>query len=195
MDYSKYILPINGALEGTGVLVGNMLITAGHVVKGYATPNVMYLGTPYNLTSENKIFIDDNDSKSWNGFDLALYRIDGVESPLVLAPDFPDSNTELTSMSYQTVVSRTSEGIFGIHEERILENLTGKIIGHYGNYFECLIDGELCKGRSGSPLLDGKNVMGVLYGDKDGKDSSDKVLFLSSKAILSLIDKVKNNNL
>lgn len=192
MDYSDFILPINGALEGTGVLVGNIFITAGHVVTGYETPFVIFSGNTYNLTSENKIYIDDNTSKSWEGFDLAMYRMDGIESPLVLAQDLPDNNTELISMSRHTVVNRTSEGIFGIHEDRILENIPGKIICHYGNYFECLIDGELCKGRSGSPLLDGNNVIGILYGDKDGKNSSDKVLFLSSKAILSLIDKDNN---
>jgi hypothetical protein len=48
-------------------------------------------------------------------------------------------------------------------------------------------------GRSGSPLLYGKKVVGILYGDKDGKNSSDKVLFLSSNAIISLIEKVSNN--
>lgn len=193
MDYSKYILPINGALEGTGVLVGNMFITAGHVVADYAKPFVVFSGTTYNLTSDNKIFVDDNASKSWEGFDLALFRIEGIESPLELASFIPINNSELTSMSYHTVISRTSEGIFGAQENRILENLKGKIVGHYGNYFECLIDGELSMGRSGSPLLDGKKVVGILYGDKDGKKSSDKVLFLSSNAIISLIEKVSNN--
>ena len=49
------------------------------------------------------------------------------------------------------------------------------------------MDEDLCRGRSGSPLLDGNKVVGILYGDKDSKDSSKTVLFLSSKAILEIL--------
>ena len=187
VDYDKFILPLNGSLEGTGVLVGNLFITAGHVVVGSAEPFIVISGVSYYLTANNRIFIDDNPSKSCEGFDLAIYRLDCTESPLVLANDVPKKATNLVSLSRHIVVTRTSSGIFGLHQDRVLERINGKVTGYFENYFECKMEGELCKGRSGSPLLIGNKVVGILYGDKAGKDSSNTVLYLSSKAIVELL--------
>ena len=93
MNYDSYILPINGVLEGTGVLVGDLLITAGHVVVGGANPFVVISGESYHLTSDNTIYVDDNPSKSSDGYDLAVYRLKGVESPLILDENMPNKNT------------------------------------------------------------------------------------------------------
>ena len=58
MEYSKYIFPIKGALDGTGTLVGNLFITAGHVVVGSKSPSVNIGDDSYNLTAENKIYLN-----------------------------------------------------------------------------------------------------------------------------------------
>ena len=187
VDYDKYILPLNGSLEGTGVLVGDLFITAGHVVVGSAKPFIVISGVCYYLTANNRIFIDDNPSKSSEGFDLAIYRLDCIGSPLVLADDIPNKTTNLVSLSRHLVITRTSPGIFGQHQDIVLERINGKVIGYFENYFECKMEGELCRGRSGSPLLVGNMVVGILYGDKAGKDSSNTVLYLSSKAIGDLL--------
>ena len=186
-DFEQYIIPINGAREGTGVLVGNLFIIAGHVVAGFSNPSVFIFNNTYSLTSENRIFASDNPTNSTTGFDLALYRLEGVNSPLELAADLPEKDTELISLSRHTIITRTSESIFGIQEDRIIECLTGKVIEYYGNYFECHMDSELSVGRSGSPLLEDNKVVGILCGDKDNKARSNTVLFLSSKAIVGLL--------
>ena len=189
MDYDKYILPLNGSLEGTGVLVGNLFITAGHVVVGCAGPFIVISGVSYYLSANKRIFIDDNPSKSSEGFDLAIYRLDCIGSPLVLADDVPNKIINLVSLSSHTVVTRTSPGIFGLHQNRVLERINGKVTDYFDNYFECKMESELCTGRSGSPLLSGNEVVGILYGDKNGKDRSNTVLYLSSKAIVELLTK------
>lgn len=189
VDYDKYILPLNGSLEGTGVVVGNLFITAGHVVVGSAAPFIVISGASYNLTANNRLFIDDNPSNSSEEFDLAIYRLNGIESPLALSDMKPNKDAELVSFSRRTIVTRTSEGIFGVTEDRILDRIVGHIIDYYDNYFECRMDGKLCKGRSGSPLLERNKVVGILYGNKEGYESSDTVLYLSSKAIVELLNR------
>ena len=84
MEYNKYIFPIKGALDGTGTLVGNLFITAGHVVFGSQSPSFNIGDDSYYLTAENKIYLDDNKSRSSEGYDLAVYKLDGIESPILL---------------------------------------------------------------------------------------------------------------
>ena len=196
MEYSKYIFPIKGALDGTGTLVGNLFITAGHVVVGSKSPSVNIGDDSYNLTAENKIYLDDNKSRSSEGYDLAVYKLDGIESPILLSEDIPDKSIELLNISYKHTSVENPEytgSVFDLPriEKWIPETNHGHVIEYYDNYFECMMDEELCRGRSGSPILDGNKVVGILYGDKDGKDSSKDssktVLFLSSKAILTIL--------
>lgn len=192
MDYKNYILPINDANDGTGVLVGNYLITAGHVVKGCATPSVFISGQTYYLKSSNRVFLDDNSSKNSEGYDLAVYDLECVNDSLMLSDDVPSKNEKLLSLSYKTI--RTKEagvgvGVFStsIKVEKRIEQMTGKVIEYYDNYFECLMEDCLCEGKSGSPLLLGNKVVGILIGDKEGKSSSNTVLYLSSKSIVKLL--------
>lgn len=193
MDYRKYILPIIiNDCDGTCVLVGNMLVTAGHVVAGYENASVYIFGKEYKLDMRNVRFIDANPTNRSDRYDLAVFMLDDVESPLVFADELPTEDVELVSYSYNHIVSKvpgTSVGVFGSlrKESRVLEHLTGKVLAYYDNFFECEMDGELCEGRSGSPLLDGNKVVGILSGDKDGKGSSRTVLYLSSKAIVELL--------
>ena len=192
MDYRKYIFPINRALEGTGVLVGNLFITAGHVVEGSIEPSVSVDGENYRLTEQNRIVIETNPSKLSNGYDVAIYKLDGIESPLMLSDNIPNVTDDVVSYSYKTNITQNTEhgvGIFGSikHEERLLERVTGKVIEYYDNFFECKMDEKLSQGRSGSPLFVNNKIVGILYGDKDGKINSSTVLYLSSNAILKLI--------
>lgn len=193
MDYRKYILPviINGC-DGTCVLIGNMLVTAGHIVASYENASVYISGKEYKQDMRNVRFIDANLTNRSDRYDLAVFILDDVESPLVFADELPTENVELVSYSYNHIVSKvpgTGVGVFGSlsKESRELERLTGKVRSFYDNYFECELDGELCEGRSGSPLLDGYKVVGILSGDKDGKSSSRTVLYLSSKAIVEIL--------
>ena len=188
MDYSKYIFPINGAFEGTGVLVGSLFITAGHVVKGFNRPYVFISSKKYYLSQENNLFLDDNTCKSSMCYDLAVFRLDGVISPLLLADYIPNKCDELVSLSHHTTCERKEGvGVFQNTIESQLEIMAGKVIEIHDYYFECLMNGTLREGRSGSPLMNGNKVVGILIGDTDGKEVSNTVLYLSSKAIYNLL--------
>ena len=192
MEYSNYIFPIKGALDGTGTLVGNLFITAGHVVIGSPSPSVYIGNESFFLTEENRIFLDDNPSRSSEGFDLAVYKLEGLDSPLLLSGEIPDKHTDLLNISYKHTSVENPEytgSVFDLPniEKWIPEIRHGQVIEYYDNYFECMMDEELCRGRSGSPILNGNKVVGVLYGDKDSKNSSKTVLFLSSKAIMDIL--------
>ena len=192
MDYSKFILPIKGALDGTGVLVGDLFITAGHVVMAFSSPSVNIDGETHYLSSKNRIYINNNSSKRSDGYDLAVYKLENVESPLVFSDDTPDMNANLINLSYEHVSEANPNYSGGFLESPsiekwVLEINHGHAIRSIDNYFECLMDNELCEGRSGSPLIVGNKVFGILCGDKDNKKSSKKVLFLSSKSIANLI--------
>ena len=65
--------------------------------------------------------------------------------------------------------------------------MAGKVIEIHDYYFECLMNGTLREGRSGSPLMNGNKVVGILIGDTGGKEVSNTVLYLSSKAIYNLL--------
>ena len=95
------VLPIlnSNYTEGSGVLVGNLFITAGHVICDAQDPHVKLNGVIYNLDSSREIlFRNDKDE---NGYDLAVYRIPEVCSDLKLMPEFPRSGTRIGSISYR----------------------------------------------------------------------------------------------
>ena len=197
MDYSKYIFPIDSTTDGSGVLVGNLFITAGHVIEMSTKPAVVIDGKSYPLDKEDALVFDTNADKKNDGYDVAIYRLPIINSPLVLAERSPSESEELLSCSFKHTISGTpglSSSIFNsrIKEDWIFEKRIGKVISHYANYFECHFEEPLSRGSSGSPILDGKEVIGILYGDKEGKNSSRTVLFLSSTVILHLLNETNN---
>ena len=198
MDYSKYIFPLDSTTDGSGVLVGNLFITAGHVIEMSTKPAVVIEGRSYPLDKMDALVFDTNPDKRTDGYDVAIYRLPNLISPLLLSETTPSEGEELLSCSFKHNVSGTpglSSNIFssGIKEEWLFENHLGKVISHYDNYFECQFEETLSKGSSGSPILKGEEVAGILYGDKDGKNSSKTVLFLSSAVILRLLNEANNN--
>ena len=197
MDYSKYIFPLDSTTDGSGVLVGNLFITAGHVIEMSIKPAVMIDGKSYPLDKEDALVFSTNPDKRSDGYDVAIYRLPNVNSPLVLAERSPSESEELLSCSFKHTISGSpglSSNIFssGIKEDWIFEKRLGKVILHFGNYFECQFEEPLSRGSSGSPILAGKEIFGILYGDKEGKNSSRTVLFLSSTVILHLLNKTNN---
>ncbi len=185
MDYSKYIIPLNG---GTGFVINNLFITAGHVVdKEQISINI--LGINY-----KRVFWEVSNKS--DGVDLAIYKCETNNSPLCFEANIPPKDTEFINYSYKHFSIKkecnNKDNFFykTDNEEIILETTTGKVIEYYDNYIECIMDTPLCEGRSGSPLMNGKNVVGILIGDKDGKKTSNTVLFLSSKAIIHCLNLV-----
>ena len=192
MDYKKYIFPIDSTTDGSGVLVGNLFITAGHVIKMSVKPAVTIDGKSYTLG--DALFLDTNEEKRSDGLDMAIFHLYDVKSPLKLSTEVSSIGNNLLSCSYRHVVigdaSTASTNIFcsAIKEDWVFEERIGTIINFYDNYFDCQFEESLSRGSSGSPILNGDKVYGILYGDKEGKNSSNTVLYLSSKVIVDLLE-------
>lgn len=178
MDYRKFVFQINSTnyVEGCGVIVDDLFITAGHVIEMSLNPNVEIEGERYPLVEDEALYIDTNKTGSCTGYDLAIFRFKEVNSPLLLTDIFPSEGDQLLSCSYKTLPIGSS-----------YQECLGKVMQHYENYFECNFETSLSEGSSGSPVFDGEKVVGILYGDREGKESSNKVLFLSASAIMKLL--------
>ncbi len=198
MNYKQYIFPIDSNKDGSGVIVGDLFITAGHVIEDGIKPIVKINGTSYSLDKERAIFFDINSEKKSDGYDLAVYRLDGVSSPLKLAGTPISEGRELLSCSFKHTISvepGLQSNIFRstIKENWFFKQQKGRIVSFYDNYFECQFVEPLSQGSSGSPIVDGDKVVGILYGDKDGKNSSNTVLFLYSGVILEKLNEIDKN--
>lgn len=189
MDYKKYIFPINSTTDGSGVVVGDLFITAGHVIKDGIKPSVVINGKSYPLDKENAILFDTNSEIRSDGLDVAVFRMNEICSPLHLADFIPSKGEGLLSCFYRHTVScdsGLSSNIFSskINEDWLFEQRKGIVTSLFDNFFECQFIESLSEGSSGSPIFYNDKVVGVLYGDKEGKNSSKTVLFLSSYAII-----------
>lgn len=195
MDYKKYIFPINSTTDGSGVIVGDLFITAGHVIEDGIKPSVVINGKSYSLDKEDAILFDTNSEGRSDGLDVAVFRLNERCSPLHLADTIPSEGQRLLSCCYRHTVncnSGLSSNIFSstINEDWIFEQRKGIVTSLFDNFFECQFIESLSKGSSGSPIIDNDKVVGVLYGDKEGKNSSKTVLFLSSYAIIKKLTKI-----
>lgn len=173
IDYTKYIVPIfdtaTDRFLGSGFLINNMLVTAFHVgseISNVWGINFLFTGKIYQLLrfSSNKIVQESyntpNDEEG-NHHDLAVFYIEGIKSPLILADKPPILNETYTSICFQP----SAEGCFGMSCDcKIIENLVirGQKCEKWNNYSSVLFSGKIGKGSSGSPILRENVVYGMI---------------------------------
>lgn len=206
--YAKYIVPIYGKYErssatgksifdtsgeiqicetilGTGTLVGDLLITAAHILKNANDPFIKFDNRAYALTDENKVLqIKAPEGQGFEVYsdlkcgDIAIFRMASIFSPIELAESIPTQGQVLNNRFY------CSQYKDGLDTVGIMSNDEGIA----GNFFTCEMRPQHPTegGSSGSPIINGKNLYGVLHGGKD-----DYCVFYSTlKAnISSLIEK------
>ena len=73
-------------IEGCGVMVGNMFISAGHVIHKCVNPIKRWNGKKIPLINPIVFHNDENNSDS---YDIAVYSIPKANSPLVLSDIVP----------------------------------------------------------------------------------------------------------
>lgn len=179
--------------EGVGVVVGDMLITAGHVIDCAEEICVYLDGHSYNLKRSEALFFEsmDDDDKNVTHNDVAIFKIDGVNSPLVLSKILPeDSTTYMNAYFVKKTILSDDENIplmFRQSEEVSIEQSRSlfKSIKE-GNFFSCETEKILKEGNSGCPLFKGNVVYGILHGGVPGEH---KCVYQSAKSILKLIQR------
>lgn len=169
-------------MECSGVLVGNYLITAGHVMDTIEDPFVQIDNTNISLDHSRKIiWRNDNDE---NGYDLAVYHIPEKNSSLKLMTTYPKKGQELDSVSYRM----SNNGYDKVKCKMEVNDICG-------NYFTAYSNINLKAGTSGSPVFYNGKVAGILcLGNNSGHDTPynkdyplNFCVLLSAKAILRII--------
>lgn len=177
------VIPIQSSnyIGGCGFFVGHHFITAGHVIKSSVNPAIflnqkrIYLTNPY--------FLEDNE-RDPNGYDLAIYDIEHFRGELELESRDMEYGTILKSQSFRSLGEEFVECDIEVNDYK------------NGNYFGGLSSINLKSGSSGSPVILGNKVAGMIVkGNNNGLNipvSPDYplnfCLFLSSIAINKVLN-------
>ena len=166
MELSQYIFPIysGGTIVGQGFVADGYFVTAAHVVKDFPECFVVLNGKRFDLAKEGTAFIGDGDiDHDPLMIDAAAYPFDSIDSPLHLSDFVPQKGDVLENYCVHEVMDVSSlNPHFNLTMEPAVS--TGD---DEDNYFFCH-----CKrygGSSGSPLLKGNEVVGVMHGGDDNE--------------------------
>ena len=80
----NYIVPIfcsNGTSCGCGFFVGNLFFTSGHVIANMPEPHIIIASRNIPLAKNIQVTYQNNPDDA-NGYDIAVFNIDGMESDL-----------------------------------------------------------------------------------------------------------------
>lgn len=180
MDNRKFIVTIGDVVDcGVGFFVGNYLITAGHVVDEKKDMFIHFDGRKYTLNAKDAIVFESwTDDMPWYDGDVSVFKFEGINSPLRLAQELPTQTSNLVCESFiPKVVNQApinphgtdifSKPISSMYMEPVAS--TAKIVNteYENNLFICEMSPILYKGASGSPLMDGNTVYGLLYAGAD----------------------------
>ena len=191
----NYVFPVccgtkDGESDGCGVLVGDLFVTAGHVIEHAVVARVYIDHVDYELRKEDAVYysFDDKDSLDTNASDVAVFKLEGVTpSPLALAENSPSNDDDLTSVSYlhygkkNPNATSVFDSTIEVYEKLVCN---AKVTELSNNFFVCNMEVQLKPGSSGSPVLDGNKVVGILHGGKDNQ-----CVFQSTESIFKFINK------
>ena len=171
-----FAIPItSGCYAGNGVVVGDLLITAGHVVNKDGTIHITIKGDAYSLNRNDAIVCLEEKSNEEGLFnDCAVYKLNNRYNHLTIENYIPTVGEVLQSVSYKHIVEMQATdciGFFGTQYKESYELCTSRatIVDIIGNFIICEMDEPLEEGRSGSPLICGDKVVGILHGGIEGK--------------------------
>jgi hypothetical protein len=199
MNILDYIVPIfyKSEFNGSGFIVGTVLVTAAHVVISEKSSfSILYRGQKIPIGPEKNIIFEypkEKDKQGLNNryWDLAVYKMDNIVSPLVLQePNFSEeclyqgySDSTLQVDSYSIVLNNNAYYYPPEYDAKPIpiNNCCFSQIGK-------------CKpGNSGGPLFQGNSVVGMLSGEQQLHNLSwDRII--KADYILHKILKHDSNN-
>lgn len=182
MKISDHIYPtIGDNSDGCGVLIGNLFITAAHVVED--NPFYLRIGEQLLILKKEEALIYEYNPCE-NGGDIAIFKIDNYCSPIRLDNMYPQKGMTLNCVWTEHIVETDSNDIFSIKESYAIKKCDAVINEVEGNFFQCKTTDLLKPGSSGSPVVRGDRVVGFLHGGHPGQPIC---VFQSS---ISIIDKL-----
>lgn len=171
----KYIVPIYQKMErqgkepgaltislvGNGFFIEDYFVTAAHVIDEAGNAYINVGNEEKKLSRENAIIWRSMLEKAYeydnlDAGDIAVYRFDGVKSPLKLSESMPNQGDILVSCYYYNETWHQTKGSVGDNDDWFR-----------GNFFGWKTDSDNLHptegGSSGSPLLKNNIVYGVLH--------------------------------
>ena len=182
----NYVFPtVDDLNDGCGVLVGNLFVTAAHVVQEHDF-RLWVDGKEVRLKKDDSILFKYKQAE--DGADIAVFRLEGFNSPLEFDTSTPQTDMLLDSISYEHIVegSPNTDNIF-LDESRDCYKLiecNATIEELAGNFYQCKTSVILKPGISGSPVFHNGKVFGILHG---GQLGTNHCVFQSSSSILTLL--------
>ena len=195
MEISKYVFhSIDDLNDGCCVLVGDLIITAGHVISDHAL-KIVVEGATYHLSKDEALYYKwDKDNMDEYSSDIAMFKMPTLSSPIQLETSYPCEGMTLKSISYEHVVEKADDShtLFGgkfATKDYIRPIECNAIISAVeGNFFLCKTDIVLKPGSSGSPVFKDGKVLGILHG---GQPDQPFCAFQSSASILDILKEIK----
>lgn len=185
MTVTESVFPIYPETEydevGCGFLVGNLFVTAGHVIKDGKHPFVILDGIKTFLTNPiYHSFEEGNDEVA----DLAIYKLDNISSNICFSSLTVRLGMDLISHSYHFSDPRIATPI----------SCNAIVSAVDGMYFGAETTTKLWGGSSGSPVYYKGEVIGMLVAGNDGENKMRPLnfcVFLSATTIMSIINALR----
>lgn len=183
---------------GNAIIIGNLFVTAAHVVENASKITFCINGKNHSyFTNQFSIIENTINSKQLSGHDIAILKLDNIYSPFLLADETLTVETEALSISYkfnntkhQNNASNISKYLSETNDSMYLfVKSTATIMEYEDNFVGCKMSIPLEEGRSGSPLIKGNKVYGILHG---GGEEGHMCIYESSQSIIKLL---KENNI
>lgn len=180
---------------GVGFAVGRYFVTAGHLLDD--CPAATYIkGQKFTLRKEDSLIYRSMPSSEYSpdGYDIALFELPRVFCPFHFADHEPKHSAQLTCFGYRVELSPqngvSGVGVFAeLNQEKIVPiRCEAAVDDIQGNFFGCNMNVQLKEGSSGSPLVIGDEVYGVLDA---GEQGTNKCYFQSSVSIKRLMTENK----
>lgn len=190
MDLSDYILPIYSGktIIAQCFIADGYLITAAHIIKDFPSCFVVVNGIKRELAKEEPAYIGEGDVyHNSQMIDIALFNCKDVDSPLFITTYSPSNGDYFDSFCVTEDLTLFIDLSMNFNKlDKVVAFSDGDVDG---NYFFCRANRH--KGCSGSPLLKGNAVTGIMHGG----NNNGYCAFLKSEIVLSIISKLERKNL
>ena len=166
--------------DGNGVVVGDWLITAAHILDGSKSFEVWFDDKYFKIDTQSAVFFKTpQPNKSCDFIDLAIYKLEGIQSPIgFFKSELKDA--DLICMAWRhSVDSKMNREVWTPFKTDAM------FLDKKGNFTECMMSDPLLQGYSGCPLFEDGDLAGILYGSGDDGRTC---FFLSGEAIKIIID-------
>ena len=176
-NFKKFIVPTSdsdGCPRGTGFIIPNYFITAGHMFDETECISIIFDNNKYVFNRADAFYIrtptigSDEEAQ-----DIAIFKFNSIDSPLKICGLMPNVNSLLLCYSVRPIT--------GERDPYHLVTCECQVTKPFFNFFECDTNIILREGFSGSPLIHDNTVYGILSGCLDADDNPEKILFCSTK--------------